>query len=84
VTKFGPCAVAVIAPDDGSEVFSVWLTAKVLFEEFKRLRPRPGERVGIRRLDDADHFQRWAVEVDRDELDEPLAPLALAEHAEEE
>jgi len=79
-TRYGPAVVAWVEPDDGSSTVALWITPAVLLAEFKRLRPEPGEMIGARRLDDADNYQRWALEVDRPELDAPLAPLALPPH----
>ena len=76
-TRYGPAPVAWVEPDDGSPTVALWITPAVLLAEFKRLRPALGEMIGARRLDDADNYQRWALEVDRPELDAPLAPLAL-------
>lgn len=73
-TKQGERIVAHIRPDDGSPIMTVWL-GTVLLSEFKRLRPRPGERVGIKRLDDAVSkagraYQVFSVVVDRPEQQE--------------
>jgi hypothetical protein len=73
-TKQGERIVAHIRPDDGGPVVTLWL-GTVLMSEFKRIRPRPGERVGVKRLDDATSkagrtYQNWSVVVDRPEQQE--------------
>jgi hypothetical protein len=63
-TQFGPRAIVVLEEVDevGDELIgtgverSVWLMHTVLFNQFDRLRPKPGELVGIRRL--ADQVQK--------------------------
>ena len=51
---------------------TVWLLHKVLINEFKQKRPRPGEEIGIKRLPDADKgYKRYRVMVDRHEPDVP-------------
>ena len=68
--KHGPARIAVIREDSGLQDRAVWLFHKVLLEEFKRLQPKPGERVGIRRLEDGQTgdftYRRFTVVVDRE------------------
>jgi hypothetical protein len=77
-TRNGEKIVAHIRPDDGSPVVAIWL-GTVLMSEFKRLRPRPGERVGVKRHEDgrskAGHvYQVWSVIVDRPDEQQEKAP----------
>ncbi len=55
---------------DGSPFVSVWLMSTVLFDEFRKQRPAPGERIGIARLTDGtseagQEYQRYRVTIDR-------------------
>ena len=73
---YGPCWVAVLKvpanQDHGEYLAGVWLSHKVLFEKFRRLRPQRGEKIGIKRLPDAEKgYARYAVVVDRAGDDDP-------------
>ena len=76
-TKNGEKIVAHIRPDEGGPVVAVWLSATVLMSEFKKHRPRPGERLSVKRH--ADHptkgYQVWSVLVDRPEVPSIEVPL---------
>lgn len=69
----GTATLAIIRPDDRDDggPVAVWLTHHVLMERFRTARPKPGERVGIRRLPDGEGghgaYARYAVIVDRDD-----------------
>jgi hypothetical protein len=47
-TKWGRQHVANVKREDDGELLAVWLSHKVLREEFKDKRPTPGERIGIK------------------------------------
>jgi hypothetical protein len=72
--KFGPVTLLILAEEDesgkptGSEV-TVWLAHKVLWDEVRKLKPRIGERIGIRRLEDnaTKGYARYRVIVDRED-----------------
>ena len=67
-TDFGEYPIVVIEEEDSHELRSVWLMHLVLREQFKKLRPKIGERVGIKRLPDSDKgYKRYALRVDREE-----------------
>jgi hypothetical protein len=68
-TEFGDYVIAVIRDDDTGEERSVWLMHEVLRREFAKRRPKPGERLGIKRLDDdaEKNYKRYALRVDREE-----------------
>lgn len=71
-TQYGESPIAVIRDDETKELVSFWLIHTVALDEFKRLRPRPGERIGIKRLADAEKgYKRYVVKVDRDEPEVP-------------
>jgi hypothetical protein len=56
-TKFGPRTIAVLECSNGEGkqyLLSVWLSNRVLIDKFLRLRPKPGERVGIKRIADVE------------------------------
>ncbi len=68
-TEYGDTWVATIATEDGEE-WSVWLSQTVLKGAFVKLRPKVGERVGIKRLEDRKGgrgaYKNYAVVVDRE------------------
>lgn len=67
-TSYGEQLIAVIEDDETQTPRSVWLMHTVLHGEFKKLRPKPGERVGIKRLQDSEKgYARYVVRVDREE-----------------
>ena len=71
-TQFRECNIAVIEDEDAGEVWSVWLLHAVLISEFKKQMPRPGERLGIKRLPDSHKgYKRYFLRVDRDNPDIP-------------
>lgn len=65
--------IAVVRDEESGAEVSVWLIHKVLLEEFRKLRPRPGERVGLRYigLDKVGGYHRYLVRVDRPEEEVP-------------
>lgn len=70
-TDYGTYPIAVIEDEKGAER-GVWLLHTVLREEFKEKRPKPGERVGVKRLPDSEKgYKRYALRVDRDEPEVP-------------
>ncbi len=72
-TSYGPCKIAVVRDEESGEERSVWLLHAVLRREFARQRPKPGDRLGIKRLsDDGDkRYKRYALRVDRKGGDAP-------------
>ncbi len=52
-SAYGPRWICVLQEDESDESVGVWLSHTVLLGEFKQKRPKPGERIGIRRLDDS-------------------------------
>src|SRR4051794_41985145 len=55
--RHGRSVLAIIADEDANSApVGVWITPTVLRQEFTRLRPRPSERIGIKRM--ADHDSR--------------------------
>ncbi|MBI3183317.1 MAG: hypothetical protein HYZ28_14360 [Myxococcales bacterium] len=65
--------VAVVEPEDGAPRVAIWL-GTVLLDLFKRHRPKPGERLGLKRLPDSEPVERgrkpcarYALRVDRPE-----------------
>jgi len=85
-TPYGERWIVVlrVAPTEthGEYLAGVWLSHKVLVDLFKRMRPKKGEAVAIKRLEDnADpHYARYVVKVDRPE--ESPAWDALGENGE--
>ena len=71
-TRYGIHFIAVAQEEKTQEPVSVWLSWKVLQEKFRELRPQAGERIGIRRLPDAEKgYRRFAMLVDRGGSNEP-------------
>jgi hypothetical protein len=67
-TVYGPVRTAIIEQDDGDRV-TVWLSSTVLLNEFAKLKPKPGERIGLKYLGmHPDRgYHRYKLLVDRDE-----------------
>lgn len=76
-TRFGRHPIVTIEDDQG-ELHAIWLMHKILYDEFQDQRPRPGERIGIRRMSDggqgSNTYRRYRLIVDR-EGDDALAVL---------
>ena len=71
-TDYGTYPIAVISDEESQELWSVWLVHTVLRDEFRKQRPKVGERVGVKRLPDADKgYKRYVLRVDRPEPDVP-------------
>lgn len=90
MTEYGEAPIVVVANEDNGELLSVWLLHQVLLSEFQKLKPKPGERVGIKRLaDDPERrYRRYAVRVDREDagvpdLDRYSAGDVAPDHVEE-
>lgn len=78
-TTYGEAVIAIVSHEGTGELAAVWLLHHVLLDEFRKLRPSPGERIGIKRLPDAERaqnpYQRFIVRVDRpDEVPDALGP----------
>jgi hypothetical protein len=67
-TAYGPCWVMVVELDDKTRR-SVWLIHTVLRNELSRVRPEPGERIGVKYLgkqgEGATGYIGYRVKVDR-------------------
>jgi hypothetical protein len=68
-SQYGPCWIAVLeARNDAGQPYraAVWLSSTVLANEFRKLRPKVGERLGVKRLPDhTKGYKRFLVRVDR-------------------
>ena len=70
--KYGPAHIAIVREDGSGELRACWLFWAVLLDAFKQERPKPGERIGIRRLDDSEGkgangaYRRFALVVERE------------------
>ena len=82
--KYGDSKVCVVRdPAEGSLV-AVYLSSTVLLGEFTKLRPKIGERVGIRYLGKADGenaYHRYKVVVDRELNVDEFFGVTPASHA---
>lgn len=67
-TAYGEAWVCTIE-EESQGPLSIWLTAKVLIDQFKKLRPKVGERIGIKCL--GKHLEkgywRFVVKIERPE-----------------
>lgn len=69
----GPKVVAIVDDISAGHRYAVWLSPKVLVSEFEKHRPKPGERIAIKRLlDHANGYKVFRLLVDRD-VDEEFA-----------
>jgi hypothetical protein len=69
VGKYGESKVCFLRDQASGSLVSVYLSSTVLFNEFKKLRPKVGETVGIRylgKVDGDDGYHRYKVIVDRE------------------
>ena len=68
MAEYGEYVIAVVQDEQSNRARAVWLLHTVLLGEFKKKRPKPGERIGIKRLPDAEKgYKHYALRVDRDE-----------------
>jgi hypothetical protein len=72
-TAYGPVNLLILEAEgeDGEptgEEVAVWLSHKVLWEQVRKARPKAGDRVGIRRLQDNESkgYKRYKLSVDRE------------------
>jgi len=75
-THFGTYPICVVHDEQTGQEMSIWIFHHVLLDEFRKRRPKVGERVGVKRLQDAQtadgqRYRRYAVRVDREEADVP-------------
>jgi hypothetical protein len=79
--RYGEADVALVRDEATGDLRAVWLVYATLRDLFDRERPKPGERIGVRRLDDGHGprgaYRRFALVTDRDERSpEPAPPKA--------
>lgn len=84
-TDFGRSWIAVVRPENGDEDVSIWLSHTVLKRVFAEKRPKVGERIGVRRLEDVDRdgggYRMYSLVVDREDDDGVPADLAVPPEA---
>lgn len=71
-TNYGPAWVCLIEEEERGKL-AIWLTSTVLVDLFKKLKPKVGERIGLRCLGkhrEKDYW-RFVLKVDREEPQEP-------------
>jgi len=79
-TSFGRSPIAVLRDDESGELRSVWLLHAVLRNEFAEQKPKPGERIGIKRLSDhAKGYKRYRLRVDRGQAEPEVPDFAAYE-----
>ena len=66
-TSYGSVRTVIVMQENGERV-SLWLSSTVLLGLFFRLKPKPGERIGLKYLgkDPKNHYHRYHLIVDRD------------------
>ena len=68
--RYGPAWVAHVREEQSGELLAVWLFRTTLLDAFKRERPEPGERIGLRRLKDGTgahgSYRRFSLIVERE------------------
>ena len=69
-SRYGPAWIAHVKEERGGELLAVWIFHAALLDAFKRERPEPGERLGLRRLEDGTgahgNYRRFALVVERE------------------
>jgi len=74
---YGPVWVCTVKRDPDGERVAIWLSSTVLLAEFRKLRPRPGERIAVKFA--GQHSSRgynlFKVVVDRPPAEPTLEPL---------
>jgi hypothetical protein len=66
--KYGECPMVFVEDRAEGQLVTVYLSATVLYNEFKKIRPKVGETVGIRYLGKSgdEGYHRYKVIVDRE------------------
>lgn len=74
-TPYGAVRTVIVMQENGERV-SLWLSSTVLLDLFNRLKPKHGERIGLKYLgkDPKKHYHRYHLIVDR-EAGLDLTPL---------
>ena len=71
-TKHGECPICLVEDEEAGGLRAVWIFHAVLLDEFRKKRPKVGERIGIKRLPNAAKgYWRYELRVDREEPDVP-------------
>lgn len=75
-TQYGPVRTCTIRTDQG-ERLAIWLSTTVLLDQFRRERPKPGERIGVKYLGKhPEHgYHRYRLIVDRPQQEADFDPL---------
>lgn len=65
-TPYGEVRTVIVKPETGEKV-SLWLSSTVLLDLFRRHKPKPGERIGLKYLgkDTKKGYHRYHLIVDR-------------------
>ena len=65
-TKYGTRFIAILEREEDDQEVAVWLYHTVLLDLYRRESPKPGDRLGIRRLSDHQKgYARYRLVVDR-------------------
>lgn len=73
--QYGDVNVVTIHDEETDEDWAVWLSSTVLLNEFQRLEPKVGERIGIRydgkvlSKNSGNSYHRYLVKIDREDAD---------------
>jgi len=73
---YGPVWVCTVRRDDGEPV-AIWLSSAVLLAEFRRLRPKIGERIAVKYAGQHPEkgYNRYRLLVDRPQAEPDFQPL---------
>jgi hypothetical protein len=66
-TKKGQYCTVVVREEKTKEPIRIWLWHKVLAQKFSEQKPKPGERIGVKRLANSPKgYYRYLLKVDRE------------------
>ncbi len=63
--KFGLVRAAFVDEDGTGQLRYVYLSTVVMIAEFEKADPQPGDRIGLKRLQDGATFKRFSLLVER-------------------
>jgi hypothetical protein len=85
-TSYGPVRTVVVAEEETGRKLTLWLTSTVLLNLFRRHKPRPGERIGLKYLGKHPEkgYHTYRLLVDRPVVLDELTPLGGEEIEDED
>ena len=83
-TPHGDRRILIVEDEATGRLVAVWLNHVVLRQKIEKLNPQPGERIGLRRLQDHERgYFKYRVVVDREGLAAPSVKPKSADSAPE-